>query len=88
VKRWTSAQERRLYRPWACGSTPQHRCQPDEPVVIDMTNAHIWDASTVATPDAVTTKYAAKGKTVTIIGMNDDSAARHQRLAGNLGAGH
>jgi SulP family sulfate permease len=57
-------------------------------VVIDMTRAHIWDASTVATLDAVTTKYAAKGKTVTIVGMNDDSAARHERLAGNLGAGH
>ncbi|WP_242504240.1 SulP family inorganic anion transporter [Promicromonospora panici] len=57
-------------------------------IVIDMTNAHIWDASTVATLDAITTKYVAKGKTVTIIGMNDDSAARHERLAGNLGAGH
>ncbi|MFD2024618.1 SulP family inorganic anion transporter [Promicromonospora aerolata] len=57
-------------------------------IVIDMTKAHIWDASTVASLDAVTTKYEAKGKTVTIIGMNDDSAARHERLAGNLGAGH
>ncbi|MEU4365431.1 SulP family inorganic anion transporter [Promicromonospora sp. NPDC023987] len=57
-------------------------------IVIDMTKAHIWDASTVASLDAVTTKYEAKGKNVTIIGMNDDSAARHERLAGNLGAGH
>jgi SulP family sulfate permease len=57
-------------------------------IVIDMTKAHIWDASTVATLDAITTKYETKGKTVTIIGMNDDSAARHERLAGNLGAGH
>ena len=57
-------------------------------VVIDMTGAHIWDASTVASLDAVTTKYEARGKSVTIVGMNDDSAARHQRLAGNLGAGH
>ncbi|MDR7381856.1 SulP family sulfate permease [Promicromonospora iranensis] len=57
-------------------------------IVIDMTKAHIWDASTVATLDAITTKYEAKGKSVTIIGMNDDSAARHERLAGNLGAGH
>ncbi|MCP2263136.1 SulP family inorganic anion transporter [Promicromonospora thailandica] len=59
-----------------------------ENVVIDMTDAHIWDASTVATLDAITTRYAAKGKTVTIVGMNDDSAARHERLAGNLGTGH
>ncbi|MFI2753296.1 SulP family inorganic anion transporter [Cellulomonas sp. P22] len=57
-------------------------------VVIDMTNAHVWDASTVATLDAITTRYAAKGKTVTIVGLNPDSAARHDRLAGNLGAGH
>ena len=57
-------------------------------IVIDMTKAHIWDASTVATLDAITTKYEAKGKSVTIVGMNDDSAARHLRLAGNLGAGH
>lgn len=57
-------------------------------IVIDMTKAHIWDASTVASLDAVVTKYEAKGKKVTIVGMNDDSAARHLRLAGNLGAGH
>nr|WP_240666191.1 SulP family inorganic anion transporter [Oerskovia turbata] len=57
-------------------------------IVIDMTGAHVWDASTVATLDAITTKYAARGKTVTIVGMNADSAARHGRLAGNLGAGH
>ena len=57
-------------------------------VVIDLTNAHIWDASTVATLDAISTKYAAKGKSVTIVGLNPDSADRHERLAGNLGAGH
>nr|WP_239073073.1 SulP family inorganic anion transporter [Sediminihabitans luteus] len=60
---------------------------PDE-VVIDMSEAHVWDASTVATLDAITHKYASKGKTVTIRGLNPDSAARHERLAGNLGAGH
>jgi SulP family sulfate permease len=62
----------------------------DDPkdIVIDLTNAHIWDASTVASLDAVATKYEARGKTVTIVGMNDDSAARHGRLAGKLGAGH
>jgi SulP family sulfate permease len=54
-------------------------------VIIDMTNSHIWDASTVATLDAVTTKYARYGKKVTIVGMNEASAQRHQRLAGHLG---
>jgi len=57
-------------------------------VIIDMTESHIWDASTVATLDAITTKYGRYGKTVQIIGMNDASAERHQRLAGHLGAGH
>nr|WP_246125402.1 SulP family inorganic anion transporter [Cellulomonas xylanilytica] len=57
-------------------------------VVIDMTDAHVWDASTVATLDAIRHKYATKGKTVTIVGMNPDSTERHDRLAGNLGAGH
>ena len=57
-------------------------------VIIDMSGAHIWDASTVATLDAITTKYAAKGSTVSIINLNDDSARRHALLSGNLGAGH
>lgn len=57
-------------------------------IVIDMTNAHVWDASTVATLDAIRTKYAAKGKTVTIVGANPDTSERLDRLAGQLGAGH
>jgi SulP family sulfate permease len=57
-------------------------------IVIDLTGAHVWDASTVAALDAVRTKYEARGKTVTIIGMDADSAERHERLSGNLGAGH
>jgi SulP family sulfate permease len=62
----------------------------DDPhdVVIDMSESHIWDASTVAALDAVTTKYHAKGKHVEIIGLNPDSADRHDRLSGMLGAGH
>ncbi|MCV7346275.1 SulP family inorganic anion transporter [Mycolicibacterium rhodesiae] len=62
----------------------------DDPhnVVIDMSDSHIWDASTVAALDAVTTKYHAKGKRVDIIGLNTDSADRHDRLSGMLGAGH
>ncbi len=53
-------------------------------VVIDLSRSHIWDASTVATLDAITTKYAAKGKNVTITGLNNASAERHARLAGHL----
>ncbi|ROS72105.1 SulP family inorganic anion transporter [Cellulomonas sp. PhB143] len=60
---------------------------PDR-VVIDLSAAHVWDASTVATLDAIETRYAAKGKHVTIRGLDEDSAARHGRLAGTLGGGH
>ncbi|MGN0099568.1 MAG: SulP family inorganic anion transporter [Dietzia sp.] len=57
-------------------------------VVIDLTEADIWDASTVATLDAITHKYAAKGKTVEIIGLDGASRDRLEKLSGNLGEGH
>ena len=56
---------------------------PDR-VVIDLTDSHVWDASTVASLDAIATKYARKGKTVEIIGLNPESAQRHERLTGSL----
>jgi SulP family sulfate permease len=56
---------------------------PDR-VVIDLSSSHIWDASTVAALDAITTKYERKGKTVQIIGLNEASAERHGRLSGEL----
>jgi SulP family sulfate permease len=56
---------------------------PDD-VVIDMSQSHIWDASTVAALDAIVTKYERKGKSVEIVGLNESSAARHGRLTGEL----
>uniref|UniRef100_A0AAU2JZF4 SulP family inorganic anion transporter n=1 Tax=Streptomyces sp. NBC_00049 TaxID=2903617 RepID=A0AAU2JZF4_9ACTN len=56
---------------------------PDK-VVIDLSAAHIWDASSVAALDAIETKYAQRGKTVEIIGLNDPSADLHGRLTGEL----
>ena len=55
-----------------------------ERVVIDLSRSHIWDASTVASLDAITTKYERKGKTVEIVGLNDASVERHGRLTGEL----
>ncbi|MFI6453150.1 SulP family inorganic anion transporter [Streptosporangium amethystogenes] len=60
---------------------------PDR-VVIDLTGAHIWDASSVAALDAVTTKYEARGKTVEIIGLNPHSAKMHDTLSGELTGSH
>ncbi|AVZ40583.1 MULTISPECIES: SulP family inorganic anion transporter [unclassified Dietzia] len=59
-----------------------------EHVVLDLTDADIWDASTVATLDAVQQKYAAKGKTLTVIGLDGASKERLDKLSGRLGAGH
>ncbi|MFI7617510.1 SulP family inorganic anion transporter [Nonomuraea terrae] len=57
-------------------------------VVIDLTDAHIWDASSVAALDAVEAKYAARGKTVQIIGLNQPSARIHATLSGELSGSH
>ena len=57
-------------------------------VVIDMSAAHIWDASSVAALDTITHKYAVRGKHVEITGLNEASARFHENLAGKLGAGH
>ncbi|WP_086674364.1 SulP family inorganic anion transporter, partial [Amycolatopsis pretoriensis] len=60
---------------------------PDS-VVIDLTGARIWDASTVATLDAVTAKYASRGKSVEIAGLDRRSASVHGRLSGELTGSH
>ncbi|MEV6785731.1 SulP family inorganic anion transporter [Streptomyces sp. NPDC051098] len=57
-------------------------------VVIDLSAAHVWDASSVAALDAIETAYARRGKTVEIVGLNDPSADLHGRLSGELAAGH
>ena len=56
---------------------------PDR-VVIDLSDSHVWDASTVAALDAITTKYGRKGKRVKVTGLNAASAERHGRLTGSL----
>ena len=62
-----------------------YAADPDQ-VVIDLTDAHVWDASSVAALDAITTKYEARGKTVEIVGLNRPSAHLHRTLSGELGA--
>ncbi|WP_407442106.1 SulP family inorganic anion transporter [Rhodococcus sp. (in: high G+C Gram-positive bacteria)] len=55
-----------------------------EHVVIDLTDAEVWDASTVATFDSVQHKYAEKGKRVEIVGLDGVSMERLERLSGKL----
>ncbi|MDV9191288.1 SulP family inorganic anion transporter [Streptomyces sp. SR27] len=57
-------------------------------IVIDLSGAHVWDASSVAALDIVESKYAQRGKTVEIVGLNDPSARLHGRLSGELAVGH
>lgn len=54
-------------------------------VVIDMSKAEVWDASTVATLDAVQKKYAERGIEVEFRGLEGVSAQRLDRLSGRLG---
>jgi SulP family sulfate permease len=56
-------------------------------VIIDLSEAQIYDSSTVAALDAIVLKYHNKGKNVEIIGLNEASAKWHS-LSGKLGAGH
>ncbi|MDH6223187.1 SulP family sulfate permease [Streptomyces sp. MJP52] len=60
---------------------------PDK-IVIDLSEAHVWDASSVAALDTIETKYAQRGKTVEITGLNDLSADLHGKLTGELSGSH
>ncbi len=57
-------------------------------VIIDMSRAHIWDASAVAALDAIGTHYARHGVTVEITGLNRRSEDLHSTLSGQLAATH
>lgn len=63
-----------------------HYAQETGRVVIDFSDAHVWDASSVAVLDAVTQKFAARGVAVEITGMNGPTRALHGRLAGKAAA--
>lgn len=53
-------------------------------IIIDLSHAEIWDASTVATLDSITQKFRDRGKTVEITGLDGPSKTRLDRLTGQL----
>jgi SulP family sulfate permease len=53
-------------------------------VRVDLAEAQIWDASTVAVLDSVETKYRQHGATVTFSGLDERSLAMHGRLTGHV----
>ncbi|OLP01865.1 sodium-independent anion transporter [Mycolicibacterium porcinum] len=59
----------------------------DDPaeVVIDMSGVSVWDASSVASLDAIRLKYSSRGKTVSFTGLDGASLERLNRLSGRLG---
>lgn len=57
-------------------------------VVVDLSRAHVWDSSAVATLDAVTAKFAARGVEAEIIGLNPRSEQLHAKLSGQLTGSH
>jgi SulP family sulfate permease len=72
------ASSNELYTQFDYAADPPH-------IVIDLARSHIWDASTVASLDAITNKYRRRGKSVEIVGLDATSAERHDRLSGGLG---
>jgi SulP family sulfate permease len=57
-------------------------------VMIDLSRAHVWDASAVAALDAIEGHYARHGVRVEITGLNDSSQDLHDTLSGRLAAAH
>jgi sulfate permease, SulP family len=61
---------------------------PTPRVLIDLTHAHVWDSSAVATLDAIVAKFAARGVTAELVGLNTHSEALHTRLTGQMAGSH
>jgi sulfate permease, SulP family len=61
---------------------------PVREVVIDLTEAEVWDSSAVATLDTVVARFAARGIEARITGLTHHSADLHERLTGQLTGGH
>jgi len=56
-----------------------------EHVIIDLADAHVFDASTVAALDGVEQRFAKHGSTVEVVNLDTGSIALHGRLSGELG---
>lgn len=57
-------------------------------VIIDLTFAHVWDASAVAALDAIETHYDRHNTIVRIIGLNQHSQALHSSLTKQMTSVH
>jgi SulP family sulfate permease len=57
-------------------------------VIIDLTDAHVWDSSAVAVLDTIVDKFERHGTHAEITGLNVASEALHQRLTGHMSSSH
>ncbi|MBS3940832.1 MAG: SulP family inorganic anion transporter [Actinobacteria bacterium] len=57
-------------------------------VVIDLTEANLWDSSAVAILDSIVARFAARGVDARITGLTDHSAELHERLTGQFVDAH
>ena len=57
-------------------------------VIVDLSRAHVWDASAVAALDAIETHYARHGVQVEITGLNRRSEELRSTLSGQLAGVH
>ena len=57
-------------------------------VEIDLSAARIWDTSAVVALDAVVTKFAARGITAELVGLNRHAEKLHQETSGHVAVGH
>ncbi|MDW3217603.1 MAG: SulP family inorganic anion transporter [Acidimicrobiales bacterium] len=57
-------------------------------VEIDLSSARIWDTSAVAALDAVVAKFADRGISAELVGLNRHAERLHERTSGTLHAGH
>lgn len=64
-----------------------HPEDPDQ-IIIDLTSAHIWDASAVAALDSIAQKYQRQDKSIEILGLNERSQDLHASLSGRFVVTH
>ncbi|MGH1489442.1 MAG: SulP family inorganic anion transporter [Acidimicrobiales bacterium] len=57
-------------------------------VEIDLSQARIWDSSSVVALDAVVAKFAERGIDAHLVGLNRHAEALHSKTTGKMNAGH
>ncbi len=57
-------------------------------VEIDLSNARIWDSSSVVALDTVVAKFAERGIDAQLVGLNRHAETLHSRTTGKVSAGH